>query len=185
MANTKISAMTNASALGGTEQLAGVQSGANVNVTPSQIKTFTTVGTSTNDNAAAGSVGEYVSSNIATGSAVSLTTTTTANVTSVSLTAGDWDVWGAVAFKPGGTTSLTVLNASVSTTSATNGALNAGSFAQWATAANVVGANDVYLTLAPARISLAGTTTVYLTATGTFSVSTLAAYGILQARRRR
>lgn len=41
MANTKISALTNASALGGTEQLAGVQSAGNVNITPAQIKTFT------------------------------------------------------------------------------------------------------------------------------------------------
>lgn len=41
MADTKISAMTNASALGGTEQIAGVQSSANVNITPNQIKTFT------------------------------------------------------------------------------------------------------------------------------------------------
>lgn len=41
MANTKISAFPNASALGGTEQLAGVQSSADVNITPTQIKTFT------------------------------------------------------------------------------------------------------------------------------------------------
>lgn len=41
MADTKISAFPNASALGGTEQLAGVQSGGDVNVTPTQIKTFT------------------------------------------------------------------------------------------------------------------------------------------------
>ncbi len=41
MADTKISALSNASALGGTEQIAGVQSAANVNITPAQIKTFT------------------------------------------------------------------------------------------------------------------------------------------------
>lgn len=41
MANTKISDLTNASALGGTEQLSGVQSGGNVNITPAQIKTYT------------------------------------------------------------------------------------------------------------------------------------------------
>ena len=42
MANKKISAFANASALGGTEQLAGVQGGANVNVTPNQLNTFAT-----------------------------------------------------------------------------------------------------------------------------------------------
>jgi hypothetical protein len=41
MANTKISALSNASALGGTERLAGEQAGGNVNITPAQIKTYT------------------------------------------------------------------------------------------------------------------------------------------------
>lgn len=40
MANTKISAFPNASALGGTEQIAAVQSAADVAITPTQIKTF-------------------------------------------------------------------------------------------------------------------------------------------------
>ena len=47
------------------------------------------VGTTTNNNAAAGCVGEYVSSAIEYASRVSLTTSTPANVTSISLTAGD------------------------------------------------------------------------------------------------
>lgn len=37
MASEKISAMPNASALAGTEQLAGVQAGVNVNITPNQV----------------------------------------------------------------------------------------------------------------------------------------------------
>lgn len=40
MANEPISAFTAASALDGTEELGGVQSAANVKVTPAQIKTF-------------------------------------------------------------------------------------------------------------------------------------------------
>jgi hypothetical protein len=40
MSNTKISADPDASALDGTEQLAGVQGGANVNITPAQIVTY-------------------------------------------------------------------------------------------------------------------------------------------------
>lgn len=40
MANTKISAMTSASALGGTEVAAGVQSGANVKITAAQYATY-------------------------------------------------------------------------------------------------------------------------------------------------
>lgn len=40
MADTKISSMTAASALGGTELIAGVQSGSNVKITTAQVKTF-------------------------------------------------------------------------------------------------------------------------------------------------
>lgn len=49
------------------------------------------IGTTTNNAAAAGSVGEYVSSTIAPGSAVTITTTVTSqDITTISLTAGDW-----------------------------------------------------------------------------------------------
>ena len=40
MANTKISALPNAAALGGTEQIPGVQSAADVKLTPNQIASF-------------------------------------------------------------------------------------------------------------------------------------------------
>lgn len=45
MADTKISALANAAALGGTEQIPGVQSAANVNITPTQMRTFANAGT--------------------------------------------------------------------------------------------------------------------------------------------
>src|SRR5690349_16625741 len=62
-------------------------------------------GTATNDDAAAGKIGEYIESEVLSGSAVSLTTNTAANITSISLTAGDWDVWGAAVYQLGsGTT---------------------------------------------------------------------------------
>jgi len=50
------------------------------------------IGTTTNDNAAAGQVGEYVSSTITGGASVALTPGVATNITSISLTAGDWDV---------------------------------------------------------------------------------------------
>ena len=52
------------------------------------------LGTTTNDNAAVGYIGEYVESNISSSSAVSFTTNVSKNITSISLTAGDWDVFG-------------------------------------------------------------------------------------------
>ena len=139
------------------------------------------LGTVTNDNANAGYVGEYVSAAVAAGAAVALTTNVTANVTSISLTAGDWDVTGLVQYTPGATTSVTQLTQGSSSTSATVGAQ--GTFSKFVTAANVLTAVDPAWNLPVTRFSLATTTTVYLVAAATFTVSTLAAYGVIRARR--
>ena len=135
-------------------------------------------------NAPAGSVGEYVSSTIAQGSAVSLTSPSASNVTSISLTAGDWDVSAVVIFNPAASTSLTVKTAGVSTNSGAFDALTtgAGDTVQASTAASVpVGNTSVEIP--PTRISISSTTTVYLVAASTFTVSTNAAYGTIRARR--
>lgn len=79
---------------------------------------FNIIGTQTNDNAPAGSVGELISSVIASGSAVTQTFNTAVNVTSITLTPGDWDVWGNVAFPTIGT-AWQAIAGWVSTTSAT------------------------------------------------------------------
>ena len=140
-------------------------------------------GTATNDNAAAGYIGEYVESVVASASAVSLTTATAANVTSISLTAGDWDVYPIVNFTNGATTVLSLLVGWVSTTSATIPS------SDLATRSDLDGGNMVphrtkrTITPPSIRISLSATTTVYLEAYGEFSVSTLTAFGAIRARR--
>jgi len=58
------------------------------------------LGTTTNNNASAGYVGEFVSSEVLIGSAVSISANTATDLTSISLTAGDWDVWANVGFTP-------------------------------------------------------------------------------------
>jgi hypothetical protein len=150
--------------------------------TGAQITKPNIIGTATNDSASAGSVGEYVSSSIATGSSVSLSTGTGATVTSISLTAGDWDVSGDVAFTFGATTSYTFIGGGVSTTAATLGGVD-NNF-QFVTAASVpTNAIDMVKPTPTVRISISGTTTVYLIAQSNFSVSTLKAYGSIRARR--
>lgn len=140
-------------------------------------------GTATNDNASAGFVGEYIESIIASGSAVSLTTSTTANVTSISLTAGDWDVEGLVNIIGAATTNFTHRLGGISTTSATIDA-TAGRFNQWANAGGEVpNVNDNSSPIPRVRLSLASTTTVYLVARATFTVSTATAWGAINARR--
>lgn len=141
-------------------------------------------GTATNDSAASTYVGELISSTVATGSSVSLSTGTAANVTSVSLTAGDWDCSGVVDYTFGATTSYTIAQQGVSTTSATIGAQD--SFTMFETTATVPTASvDPAWSIPVVRVSVASTTTTYLVAKATFSISTLKAYGTLRCRRMR
>ncbi|KAI3598733.1 hypothetical protein D8I24_5679 [Cupriavidus necator H850] len=163
-------------------QLAGVLSdetgsGSVVFGTSPTITTPNIVGTSTNNSASAGSVGEFVT---ATGTAVSLTSGASANVTSISLTAGDWDVQGNIVFNAAGSTVVSLVNAGVSTTSAT---LPASPFYSMFLGVNLA-AGAAPSSMAPVqRISVASTTTVYLVGTAVFSTSTCTATGFIRARR--
>ncbi|WP_097190394.1 hypothetical protein [Caballeronia arationis] len=143
-------------------------------ITPSQ--TAGIVGTTTNNNASAGAVGEFVT---ATGTATSLTSGTVVNLASIPLTAGDWDVWGTVYFSNAtGTTSTSQL-AWCSTTSATAPAVPLY---------NIIGASIPQNTAnsvntQPLRISIASTTTVYVSGEAFFSGGTATGTGFIRARR--
>lgn len=141
-------------------------------------------GTSTNDNAAAGMVGEYIEATLASGSSVSLTTDVAANVISISLTPGDWDVYGQSSFTTAATTSITRLMTSISATSNTLDN-TVGKLARFVTPAIVPGAEFNTQPVGPFRVSLSATTTIYLVVRGTFTVSTLTAFGFIRARRMR
>jgi hypothetical protein len=154
----------------------GVLTGA---LTPSQ--TAGIVGTTTNNNAQPGSVGEYVSSLVVAGSAVPLANNVGANVTSISLTAGDWDVRGDVSIQPAATTPMTNIGGGINTVSLTMPAAGAGPRFNLSTAfATGIGMN---MSLASFRLSIAATTTVYLVVTAAFTVSTCVAFGYIGARR--
>lgn len=148
-------------------------------ITPSQ--TAGIVGTTAANNANAGAVGEYVTATVATGAAVALTTAVVANVTSISLTAGDWDVTGVIDFNAAATTSISAMQVGTSTTTAALGAQD--TFSSEAFAAMVPGAVPIGYNVPVTRISVATTTTVFLVAKATFTVSTLAAFGTIRARR--
>lgn len=148
-------------------------------------------GTTTNDNAAAGVIGEYASVSTVRSSPTALTTNTTANVASaLSLTAGDWDLDGMVGFVPGAATSTGVFQAAISTTTGTLPGTDtfgvadaAGQIrAQYALVASVI-SNDVVFLTVHSRVSISGTTSYYLVAQSTFTISTNSAYGSLTARR--
>lgn len=142
------------------------------------------VGTNTNNNTNAGNVGEYIEAEVLSGAPVSLTTGTTANITSITLTAGDWDVTGAVVFTPAGTTTVQSLFASTNTTSATlPTAPNKGAY--FGVAASFTTGQGQIANIGSRRYSVAGSTQVFLVANATFGVSTMTAFGIIHARRRR
>lgn len=145
------------------------------------------IGTTTNDSAAAGSVGEFVIGTTTSGSPVSLMSQTVTNIITISLTAGDWDVWGSIGIIPNSSTLIGAITGGVSLTSATLPADDLRSTFVSTGTAFVVDSNLPKLSC-PAvmqRISVATTTTVYMAIYCDFTVSTCSAYGNLQARRRR
>lgn len=156
-------------------------------IIPSQTVGIT--GTTTNNSAQAGSVGEYITATVVAGSAVALTTATGANITSISLTAGDWDVSAVADFTPGATTSITVLSAGLGTTTATllgqagGGGVGTDPLVTITQPATVPAAGPLHLALPPTRVLIASTTTIFFVANCTFTVSTLSAYGTIRARR--
>jgi hypothetical protein len=141
------------------------------------------VGTTTNDNASAGHVGEYISSSVLVGSSISITSATPTNITSISLTAGDWDVSASVYFN---TATSTVVNNqygyinNVSATAPTAAASNNVAGAQYQTALTGISNN---LMIGPVRISINTTTIIYVGVLSTFTTSTTTAYGFIGARR--
>lgn len=140
------------------------------------------IGSTTNDSAAAGSVGEIIQSTVLVGAAVALTTATPANVTTISLTAGDWDCWGGTWFSAGAIAVATQVIGGISQVSATLPVSPAsGAAAQFTLsfAINSVNGFPVGMT----RISLSGTTTIYLIAEATFGIGSISAYGYIGARR--
>lgn len=138
------------------------------------------VGTTTNDSAAAGSVGEFMSSVIASGSAVSFTVSTgNKNLTSIALTAGDWDVWGNIFFI--NSTTVTQNAGWVSSTSATQpdqSLYNVLNVDNGATKLLNYG-----MQIPARRFSLAVPTTVYITAQANYSGGNPSMCGGIYARR--
>lgn len=136
-------------------------------------------GTTINDNAGAGCVGEYVTSTIPSGSAVVLTSGAAANVTSITLTAGDWDVTGQCDFALTGA-STTLMASGSSPTSATFDVQD--SFTQYPIPTTTL-TGEYDQVMPTRRVSISATTTLYLVAKATFSAGTASASGTIRARR--
>lgn len=141
------------------------------------------IGITDGSSAAAGYIGEVVTASLAIGGQ-SLTTNTAKTLTSISLTKGDWMISGNVGFTAAASTVPTKLIGSISTTNDVHATSpNGGAFAQIEATLGTASTN--VLTLAPMRVNITTTTTYYLVATATFTVSTLTGHGSVTARRLR
>ncbi len=141
------------------------------------------MGTTTNNNAQAGDVGEVIRSFIPLASAVPVIDSTAKDITSIVLTPGDWDVsaLGALAGTLTGTESRIYINTTANTFPAST---------VWAdqtasTPAVPTAITNVVLSIPAFRVSIAVTTTYYFGAYSAFTVGTATAYGRISARRMR
>jgi len=137
-------------------------------------------GTTTNDSAATGKVGEYIESVITSGSAVALTSATSKTITSISLTAGDWDLGGEVFLSTANTMaeiacSYSLITNTFDPTVGKNADHNS----------TLVTGGVYSMVLPTARFSLSGTTTIFLVGYASFSTGSQSAYGYIRARRLR
>lgn len=144
-------------------------------------------GTTTNDAAAAGKVGEFNTSDILVGSAVSLTSNVAANLTSLTLQPGDYNVFCTVIFADTGTTLTNYLLGSLSTTSATTVLARGQSTSYTYATAGIANTNltNISLTVGPyhVQVATASTTQVFCVGQAGFGVSTMAIYGGMSAQR--
>lgn len=146
------------------------------------------LGTNTNDNAAAGFVGEFASTSVVT---VNLGASNAAtNVTSISLTAGDWDVQANVQIALGDINTLDEIDAVLSASSASftgytgkNNDYGVMYFKSGFAAANAF-INSPDVETGVIRVTLPSTTTIYLNAGAHYASETTAQWnGYIQARR--
>lgn len=139
-------------------------------------------GTATNDNAAAGYMGEIANSSI-TAFTNFPATGVIGDLTSISLTAGDWDVSALAEFTANGATSTSV-TMGIDTVAGNSG--NCGVVGVSRQQCLVpTAATDSSGSVPAYRISVSGTTTVYLKYTASYTIGTPQAAGSIRARRAR
>lgn len=153
-------------------------------------------GTTTNDNAAAGIIGEYVEARVVQASGVNLTSAVASNIASITLSAGDWDVCATGCFYGTGTLSSLAVNSLFSSLSTTTGTMNFGEDSCAGMSWSGISNSNIFVGLSPTapmtcnippkRFSLSGPTTIYLVSEAlmtTGGVSAIGGYGAIKARR--
>lgn len=137
-------------------------------------------GTTTNDSAATGNVGEYLSG---TASNVNFPTSTQfGDATSISLTAGDWDLTGIFYSQLNGAIITGGMQFAITPNSGNDGS-NQTPGDNRANPPNPTATVDSGACIASYRVSIAGSTTYYLKYVATYTGGPPKFYGRLSARR--
>ncbi|MGY3610454.1 MULTISPECIES: hypothetical protein [unclassified Bradyrhizobium] len=185
LSTNNLSDVANAATAAG--NLAAVRFAAQTLTAPQQSQARSNIGmadgqlpaTATNDSAAAGKIGECLASSAGS---VGFSNGATINIASITLTPGDWDV-SAIGVLTGSPLSVQIVEASISTTSATldstPGRLSAfvGPFVQY---------YNVTCPIPPYRFSVSANTTIYLVMQITYNTGAGGSLaGRIQARRMR
>ena len=159
---------------------------------PSSVTTSTfTIATSTT-NALAGTQVDCTAgaqSGVQTGTAgAKMATGTAIDISAIALTAGDWDVWAEIVWNANAATTWTVLEGSISQTTATlatAGAVVGSTYASLNQISAAATNGVTSLEMSPCQINVSSTTNVFLVVKGAFATNILGAYGYIFARRRR
>lgn len=145
--------------------------------------------TKTNDDAAAGEIGEIKTATVlSTDTPIGLSSTTPKDVVTLSLTPGDWDVWGQVD-RNWASTTASIVSTCISVTTDTMSTQPGGSGIGTDPIATDTATFGTTLTgiksqrCGPVRVTLAATTTLHLVAKDTFGAGTVTAFGTITARR--
>jgi hypothetical protein len=141
----------------------------------------TITATATNDDAAAGALGEHKETTVALGSAVALADVTPKSFGTLSLEAGDWDVWVEAQFTSASATGVTQFLASLSTVADTLDSTRLYTFNLPSLSMGTGGQSLTYM----GRVKLASTTTMQGVVRVAFTGGGLSAYGKIRARRAR
>lgn len=142
------------------------------------------LGTTTNDAATAGNIGQEI--NAIQSTYTNFTTTAIyQNITSITLTAGDWDLSAQGTFSSNGATITGASDAIFLIGTATASATGSveGQSISYVPQAALLGTSHESFSMSPYRISISSTTTYYLNAQATFTIGNPQFVGGLRARR--
>lgn len=154
-------------------RLSGAYTGITVN--SSQV-----IGTTTNDNAGFGVLGEFADGSNTTGGLSSLSATDCVLLT---LSAGDWDVSGTAQWNPSGVASFTTLVAWITQPSGTDpGSPNSGAYVQQVGVSQSTSASTVF-PVGTIRFSVNGSTTIRVGIKAGFTGGTMTGTCYIRARR--